>query len=132
MLDSSVIQRSRIRFLVKKAWSRSAYHRCGLPHPYQSISTNDPRPRWDVSVRLILDWFESGSFSDENKRRISKFPVAPHYSVRGYVKKKDNIKGGAASSAARQFWVHFVYLPRAGNTDSFIYPPTGARSEELH
>jgi hypothetical protein len=28
---------------------------------------------------------ESGSFRFENKRRISKIPVAPHHSVRGYV-----------------------------------------------
>ena len=41
-------------------------------HTLDSISTNDPRPRWDVSVRLILESFESGSFSNENKRRISK------------------------------------------------------------
>ena len=54
-------------------------------HTLDSISTNDPRPRWDVSVRLILESFESGSFSNENKRRISKFPVAPNHSVRGYV-----------------------------------------------
>ena len=53
--------------------------------PYHTISTNDPRPNWDVSVRLTLVWFESGSFSSENKRRISKIPVAPNHSVRGYV-----------------------------------------------
>ena len=49
------------------------------------ISTNDPRPNWDVSVRLILMQLESGSFDSENKRRISKIPVAPNHSVRGYV-----------------------------------------------
>jgi len=49
------------------------------------ISTNDPRPDWDVSVRLILMQLESGSFDSENKSRISKIPVAPNHSVRGYV-----------------------------------------------
>ena len=44
-----------------------------------------PTPNMGVSARLILRSFESGSFSSENKRRISKFPVAPHHSVRGYV-----------------------------------------------
>ena len=53
--------------------------------PFNTISTNDPRPKWDVSVRLTLVLIESGSFRFENKRRISKFPVAPHHSVRGYV-----------------------------------------------
>ena len=53
--------------------------------PFNTISTNDPRPRWDVSVRLILVLIESGSFCNENKRRISKIPVAPNHSVRGYV-----------------------------------------------
>ena len=53
-------------------------------HTLCTISTNDPRPDWDVSVRLILVQFESGSFSSENKRRISKIPVAPNHSVRGY------------------------------------------------
>ena len=53
--------------------------------PLHPISTNDPRPKWDVSVRLILRCFESGSFSDENKRRISKFLVAPNLAVRSYV-----------------------------------------------
>ena len=57
-------------------------------HTLCTISTNDPRPGWDVSVRLILVQVESGSFSSENKRRISKFPVAPHRSVRGYVNGK--------------------------------------------
>ena len=60
--------------------------------PFSTISTNDPRPRWDVSVRLIPVEFESGSFSRENKRRISKIPIAPNHSVRGYVIGKDNIK----------------------------------------
>ena len=73
--------------------------------PLYPIRANDPRPRWDVSVRLTLGYIESGSFRIENKRRISKFPVALGRSVQSYVKKKDNIKGGAASSAARQFWV---------------------------
>ena len=31
-------------------------------HTLDSISTNDPRPRWDVSVRLTLESLESGSF----------------------------------------------------------------------
>ena len=61
-------------------------------HTLDSISTNDPRPRWDVSVRLILESFESGSFSNENKRRISKIPVAPNHSVRGYVTENDSKK----------------------------------------
>jgi len=101
-------------------------------HTLDLISTNDPRPNWDVSARLILAYFERGSFRSKNKSRNSKFPVALGRSVQSYVKRKDNIKGGAASSAARQFWGHFIYLPRAGNPDSFLYPPTGARSEELH
>ena len=53
--------------------------------PFNTISTNDPRPNWDVSVRLTLVLIESGSFRFENKRRISKIPVAPNHSVRGYV-----------------------------------------------
>ena len=34
-----------------------------------SISTNDPRTKRDVSIRLILQALESGSFSNENKRQ---------------------------------------------------------------
>ena len=60
--------------------------------PFRIISTNDPRPNWDVSVRLTLIRFESGSFSCENKRRISKIPVAPNHSVRGYVMGNDSKK----------------------------------------
>ena len=41
-----------------------------------------------VSVRLTPVEFESDSFSRENKRRISKIPVALHHSVRGYVNRK--------------------------------------------
>jgi len=62
-------------------------------HTLCTISTNDPRPDWDVSVRLILVQFESGSFSSENKRRISKFTVAPNHSVRSYVNTNDSKKG---------------------------------------
>ena len=53
--------------------------------PLYAISTNDPRPNWDVSVRLTLVLIESGSFRFENKRRISKFPVAPCRVAKGYV-----------------------------------------------
>ena len=37
--------------------------------PLYPISTNDPRTKRDVSIRLILESLESGSFSNENKRR---------------------------------------------------------------
>ena len=65
-------------------------------HTLDSISTNDPRPRWDVSVRLILESFESGSFSNENKRRISKFPVAQCRVAKGYVNENVNKFGELA------------------------------------
>ena len=38
-------------------------------HTLDSISTNDPRTKLDVSIRLTLESLESGSFSNENKRR---------------------------------------------------------------
>ena len=60
--------------------------------PLYAISTNDPRPNWDVSARLILAYFESGSFRTENKRRISKFPVALGRSVQSYVYKNSSKK----------------------------------------
>ena len=53
--------------------------------PLYLISTKRPTPNVGVSVRLILRYIESGSFDSENKRRISKIPVAPNHSVRGYV-----------------------------------------------
>ena len=59
--------------------------RKGHHNPCYTISTNDPRPKWDVSVRLILVYIEVVNFSSENKRRISKIPVAPNHSVRSYV-----------------------------------------------
>ena len=34
-----------------------------------TICANDPRTKRDVSIRLILEALESGSFSNENKRR---------------------------------------------------------------
>ena len=86
--DKSPLQEKVANVLlnIKKAWSRFACSpRLRATTPFSTISTNDPRPRWDVSVRLIPVEFESGSFSRENKRRISKIPVAPHHSVRGYV-----------------------------------------------
>jgi hypothetical protein len=85
--------RSSFSTKTKKAWSRFACSpRLRATTPFSTISTNDPRPSWDVSVRLIPVEFESGSFSRENKRRISKFPVAPHHSVRGYVTENDSKK----------------------------------------
>ena len=79
-------------------------------HTLDSISTNDPRTKLDVSIRLTLESLESGSFRarirNENIIRrvlrkclhfhcraedvstISKIPVAPHHSVRGYVNEK--------------------------------------------
>ena len=70
----------------KKAWSRfTCLSNLRATTPFNTISTNDPRPKWDVSVRLTLVLIESGSFRFENKRRISKIPVAPNHSVRGYV-----------------------------------------------
>ena len=86
--DKSPLQEKVANVLlnIKKAWSRLAcLSSLRATTPFRTISTNDPRPRWDVSVRLILVRIESGSFSDKNKRRISKFPVAPNHSVRGYV-----------------------------------------------
>ena len=74
------------------------------------------------------------AFSLPSRRCFYNLKISGHSGPFGpkHVDKKNNIKGGVASSAARQFRVHFVYLPRAGNPDSFLYPPTGARSEELH
>ena len=79
-------------------------------HTLDSISTNDPRTKREVSVRLTLESLESGSFRtkirDENIVRrvlrkclhfhcraedvstISKYPVAPNHSGRGYVNGK--------------------------------------------
>ena len=77
---------ANIFFKTKKAWSRfTCLSNLRATTPFNTISTNDPRPDWDVSVRLTLVLIESGSFRFENKRRISKIPVAPNHSVRGYV-----------------------------------------------
>ncbi|PWJ34706.1 hypothetical protein IE02_2243 [Fibrobacter succinogenes subsp. elongatus] len=54
-------------------------------HTLQHNKHKRPTPHRDVSARLILVLIESGSFSCENKRRISKISVAPNHSVRNYV-----------------------------------------------
>ena len=86
--DKSPLQEKVTNVLlnIKKAWSRfTCLSNLRATTPFNTISTNDPRPDWDVSVRLTLVLIESGSFRFENKRRISKIPVAPNHSVRGYV-----------------------------------------------
>ena len=75
--------------------------------PLYLISTKRPTPNVGVSVRLILRYIESGSFDSENKRRISKIPVAPNHSVRGYVNNNLNKKGNPrlrGEDEMREIW----------------------------
>lgn len=70
---------------------------------YHTLASNKhkrPTPHRDVSARLILRCIESGSFDSENKRRISKFPVAQCLEAKGYVISYFRKKGGAPSSGA--------------------------------
>jgi len=67
-----------------------------------------------VSVRLILVRIESGSFRAENKRRISKFPVAQSQVAKGYVKGNDSkivtgfLPKGHNSTSKLKFWVSYI------------------------
>ena len=62
-------------------------------HTLDLISTNDPRPRWDVSASPYSRMFEILPISERRLEQILNKTGAPHQTIRGYVKKNNSKKG---------------------------------------